>query len=245
MSKKPRIDEARLKTAFAKLDQYDAAGKITQLRVCFDSTSGRPSWKTVKNYMADRKSAIFGTQVDAFARAMAELPELLTPTQEIERVAYSFVAKEIGIGDVEAYVQDIGHYVGKYQFFADPGPQIKLNRLFFIKKQPDRDSVVFSFNYMTRKHGQEKRNCDGFVFERNERVFFLGASPTSILYGAFTARPNPDKKGTVMYGVIAFEELSLQEVFFSQAALFSTDYEDNDLVEQNIKCWLAQPIVKV
>ncbi|MDA9408893.1 hypothetical protein [Bradyrhizobium sp. CCBAU 45384] len=244
--RQPRVAAERLTAAFRKYDEYLQAGREDLLREHFDGSDGKPVWKTVTNYMKDRQSAAGKTMIVSFVEAMEELPGILEQHEERQKVAYSFIIKELGLSaESDDYVSSIADYVGNYHFYSNLKAEIRPRGSFLIRQAEKLPSMVFQFAYqMKLTHSKGSRRCDGFVFERNERVFFLGASPTSIFYGTFTARV-PDEPGKALFGTIAIEEIGIQRVLFSQAALLPYKNASPAGQERTIEEWLRTPIVTV
>lgn len=210
----------------ASVDIGDFRAALGRVKAFLDAGRGKEAAealnineKTLRHWVQEEKSALRANKAQNLLDNITRLP----PTDR-NAIMYSYILDDLDekIADqIDRIRKHDGNYIMIHNF---PVCSIKYFRL---KADRIEGVALFAFNYYA---DNKKRRCDGFVILRNQRIFLLGVSKTSIFYGALVA--TVDHRNEVMYGAAAFEDRYKNDVFFSPIALIPTNIVDTlDLTE--------------
>ena len=226
-TRKPKVDERRFTTALNRVREYFDAGKTKEVQRAFQNRLGLT---TIKGWLNNPTKAFFANQ----AHTLIDLIDQLPPLHDQRYAAYSFIMAELGF-DRQHHIKQLSSINGRYQFFHKFDlPYANTMRTLIVSADSVAGIAGFIFRYRPEK--SDARECDGFVFARNQRLFLIGLSKTSIFYATLKSTVDPNNDMT--FGAAAFEEVYMQRVLLSNIVLVPPgrghSTQDRDLIDEHL-----------
>ncbi|HTO63274.1 MAG TPA: hypothetical protein VMM15_18685 [Bradyrhizobium sp.] len=195
-TRRERAPAAEVRRALKRFRDYKDAGKHREISAVLEKHS--ISNNALNVWLNKPDDAPFATKAPYLVLAAKELPSL---RQEKKHRSYALLLQELGLKPNHA--EQLSQLGGTYSLIL--GAQIKDlkfdGQLAIVTSSPG--VVFFWTRYEARGH---PRKFDGLVVERNSIVHLIGLSEHNMFIAHLRAVRNPSRE--VMYGTLAFEELS-------------------------------------